>query len=156
MKEVILIPEERIKILNKEITNEIENKLNVKISIVDNSVEIDGEGIELYQAKNIIKAIGRGFSPEKAFRLFDEDQQFEIIDLKEHTDKKIKIIKARVIGTKGKTRRIIERKCECSVSIYGRTISLIGDYEEIKKAKEVIEMLIRGAKHSRIYKILFE
>ena len=32
---------------------------------------------------DVIKAIGRGFSPERAFRLFDDDEYLEIVDLKE-------------------------------------------------------------------------
>ena len=155
MKEIILIPKERINIINENLIKELE-KLNVKINVQDNSIEIDGEGLELYQAKNIIKAIGRGFSPERAFRLLNEEEQLEIIELKEYTENKIKNIKSRVIGSEGKTRMIIEKDTKASVSVYGKTISIIGEFEQIKKAKEAIDMLIRGAKHSKVYRFLGE
>lgn len=155
MKEVVLIPQERINILKEKETKEkIEKGLNVKITIQENIVEIDGEGLELYQAKNIVKAIGRGFSPEKAFRLLNEDEQMEIIELRGFTDKKMKVIKSRLIGTKGKTRKEIEKWSGCSVSIYGKTISIIGKYKQIEIAREAIDMIIRGSKHSKVYGFL--
>ncbi|MHA2105623.1 MAG: KH domain-containing protein [Candidatus Hodarchaeales archaeon] len=155
MKEIVLIPKERINIINDNVIKELE-KLNVEINIKDNSIEIDGDGLELYQAKNIVKAIGRGFSPERAFRLLNEEEQLEVIELKEYTENKIKNIKSRVIGSEGKTRMIIEKDTKASVSVYGKTISIIGEFEQIKKAKEAIDMLIRGAKHSKVYRFLGE
>lgn len=156
MKEIVLIPEERIGVIKpKEIKEKIEKELNIKLLIQENSVEIDGEGLNLYQAKNIVKAIGRGFSPEKAFRLLDEDQQLEIIDLK-FTDKKSEIIRSRLIGTKGKTRQMIEECSGCAVSVYGKTVSLIGNYEQLEIAKEAVNMILRGAKHSSVYRFLLK
>ncbi|MFQ6020729.1 MAG: KH domain-containing protein [Candidatus Aenigmatarchaeota archaeon] len=153
MKEVVLVPEERVRVLNKEVIEKIENKIDVKISIKGNSIEIEGEGLDLYQAKNIVKAIARGFSPEKSFRLFNEEEQLKIIKL-EFTDKKIKIIKSRLIGTKGQTRKAIEDYSGCAISIYGRTVSIIGKYNQIEIAREAINMILRGSKHSKVYGFL--
>jgi ribosomal RNA assembly protein len=101
-----------------------------------------------------VKAIGRGFSPERAFRLLNEDEQMEIIELKGFTDKKMRVIKSRLIGTKGKTRKEIEKWSGCSVSIYGKTVSLIGNYKQIEVAREAVNMIIRGVKHSKVYGFL--
>ena len=60
---------------------------------------------------DVIKAIGRGFSPERAFRLFDDDEYLEIVDLKEFVggrNNQLTRIRGRLIGQNGKTRRIIE------------------------------------------------
>jgi len=155
MKEVVLIPKERINILKaKETKERIEKELNVKLTIEENIVEIDGEGLTVYQAKNIVKAIARGFSPERAFRLLNENEQIEIIELRGFTDKKMRIIKSRLIGTKGKARREIEKWSGCSVSIYGKTVSIIGNYNQIEIAREAVNMIIRGAKHSKVYGFL--
>jgi len=152
-----LIPEKRIKVLkSKETREKIGYELNVKITIQENVVEIDGKGLNLYQAKNIVKAIARGFSPEKAFRLLNEEETLEIIELTEFSDKKMKIIKSRLIGTRGKTRKLIENYSGCSVSVYGKTVSIIGKYDQMNIAREAIKMIIRGAKHSNVYGLLQE
>jgi len=85
----LLIPKDRIGVVkDKEIREAIEKNLNVKLSFKENLVEIDGESLDLFKAKNVVKSIGRGFSPEKAFRLFDEEESLKIIDLSEYSDKK--------------------------------------------------------------------
>jgi ribosomal RNA assembly protein len=153
MKYSLLVPKERVDILTKKVINEIEEKLGVKISIVDNSVEIEGEGFSAYQALNVIKAIARGFSPENAFLLFDEENTLEIIEIPGNENARRRI-RARLIGTKGKVRKNIERYTNCKISIYGKTVAIIGSLDKIPIAKEAIEMLISGKSHTTMYKFL--
>lgn len=153
MRESILAPQKRIGALSKML-KEIEQQLKVKIKLKTNVVELDGEGLQLYRAKMIVKAVARGFAPEDAQRLFDEQQQLEIIELTDLNQKKAERIKSRIIGTNGKTKYMIERFTECKISIYGKTISLIGGWEQIQNAKKAIEMFIRGAKHASVYGFL--
>ncbi len=155
MKEVVLVPKDRLGVIkSKKTKEELENLLNVKLSFIENSVEIDGEGIELFRAKMIVKAIGRGFSPPRAFDLINEEKELEIIDISKFSDKKIGTIRSRIIGTNGKTRKYIEDSTNCFVSVYGKTISIIGTYDEIKNSKEAIGMIIDGARHVSVYNFL--
>ncbi|MEM3522374.1 MAG: KH domain-containing protein, partial [Candidatus Bathyarchaeia archaeon] len=110
------------------------------------------------RAKEIIMAIGRGFSPEKAFSLFNENTILEVIDLRDalgKSDKDIARIKSRVIGEGGKTRKIIEESTGTNICVYGHTIALLGEFEGLSIAREAIEMLIRGKQHSTVYKFLW-
>jgi len=157
MKDTLLIPEERVGVVkDKKFKNKLESELKVKIKEYGNSIELEGEGLDLYNAKNIIKAVARGFSPQNAFRLLNEDEELEIINLAGDSDKKIKVIKSRLIGTKGKTRKMIEKYSGCSVSIYGKTVSIIGTHSQMEVAEEAIKMLIYGAKHSTVYNFLIK
>jgi ribosomal RNA assembly protein len=152
--ETLLVPKERIKVIMDRPTREkIEKEYGVKFSFEDNLVKIDGEGLNLFQAKTVTKAIARGFSPRKAFRLFDEEEFLEIIEFP-GKDNKVKLTRSRMIGTKGKTRKMIERFSGCSVSVYGKTVSLIGKYEQLVIAREAVSMIIRGSKHSKVYGFL--
>ncbi len=153
--ETILVPHNRINVIkDKKTKNKIEKELKVKISFEENNVIIEGEGVNLFQAKNIVKAIGRGFSPQNAFRLLDENEMLYIIDFGRFNRNRQRIIRSRLIGTKGKTRSLIEKYSGCAVSIYGKTVALIGKYEQINIAKEAVMMIIRGAKHSKVYSFL--
>jgi len=109
------------------------------------------------KARDIVNAIGRGFSPEKAFRLFTDGQMIEIIDLKQvlgESRNQMQRIKGRIIGENGKTRKIIETMTGVVVSVYGHTVSIIGDYDEMLVAKEAVAMLIKGAMHGSVYRYL--
>ena len=112
----------------------------------------------LFKAKDVITAIGRGFSPEHAFHLIrDEEASLDIIDLRAifgRSESDIRRVKGRIIGMDGKTRRIIEELTETDVSVYGHTVSIIGDIEQVQAAKEAIQMLIRGSLHSKVYRFL--
>jgi len=154
MKDVVLLPKDRRGVMNKEVCDTLKEKLNVECAMKDNAAELDGEGLELMTAKNIAKAIGRGFSPVHAYRLLDEDVQLEIIDLARFNDARISAVKSRTIGTDGKTRNLIEECTGALVSVYGKTISMIGNPEELKNASKAIEMLINGSEHKTVYRFL--
>jgi ribosomal RNA assembly protein len=152
-----LVPQERVKVIKDGKTRgNISKTLNVKITFQDNSVTIEGEGLELFQAKSIVKAIGRGFSPENAFKLLKEENILETIELNQFNDSRIRIIKSRLIGTNGKAWKMIEKCSGCSLSVYGKTVSLIGNYEQLNIAREAVQMIIRGSKHSKVYGFLFQ
>jgi len=155
MKETILIPEERVNVL-KESKDRIEKELKVKMAFEGNLIEIDGEGLELYTSKLIVKAIGRGFSPNNALRLLSDEEQLEIIELKKYSENKMRTIKARLIGDGGKTRKFVEKYSRCSMSVYGKTVSLIGNYEQLKIAKEAVDMILYGAKLTTVYGFLIK
>lgn len=112
---------------------------------------------EILRARDIVNAIGRGFSPEKASRLFSDGQILEVIDLKQvigDSQNAITRLKGRVIGENGKTRRLIEQLAGVSVSVYGHTVAIIGDFDEMAVAKEAVGMLLRGCMHGSVYRYL--
>ena len=111
----------------------------------------------ILRARDVVLAIGRGFSPERALELADEDIVLDIIDLREtlgKNDRDIARMKGRVIGREGKIRRLIEEMTDTKVSVYGHTISMIGEYETVTAAREAIELLLKGKQHSTVYKLL--
>ncbi len=108
-------------------------------------------------AQNIIKAISRGFNPAIAEKLVDEEYMFEIIDLERVVGKssgQIHRIKSRLIGEGGKTWKTIETMAEVHLQVFGNTVSLIGKYEEMRIAREAINMLLGGKNHTGVYKYL--
>ena len=157
------IPKSRIGVVigkNGETKNEIESMTQVKITIdsVEGSIIIEATNSILdptyvWKARDIIKAIGRGFNADKAFYLIDDNTFLETIQL-EGSKNNIKRLKARLIGEKGKARRMIETGTDTYVSIFGSQISIIGELEEIRSAKEAISLLIKGSKHGTVYRLL--
>lgn len=106
---------------------------------------------------DVVKAIGRGFSPERATRLFDDDEYLEIIELKDfiaRRDNQATRIKGRIIGKDGKTRRIIEDLTGVYLTIYGNTVALIGSSISLPVAKHAIELLLNGSEHATVYHYL--
>jgi len=113
--------------------------------------------LELMKAREVVRAIAYGFSPERAYRLFDEDQVLIIIDLKQYVGDKpnhLQRVLGRIIGEGGKARRVLEETTGTYISIYDTYVAIIGDYESANIAKNAIELLIQGRRHSTVYRYI--
>jgi ribosomal RNA assembly protein len=149
------IPEERIPVLigkNGSTKRQIE-KITKTCLIINDDIEISGEPLNVLIAENVIKAIGRGFSPIIAKNLIDEEMDFCIIPLPKN-ERLSNRYKSRIIGTNGKCRRNIEFLTKTYMSDYGKTISIIGHYEDVDKARKAIEKLMKGFSHKSVYEFL--
>lgn len=163
----VRIPKERVGILIGEegkVKQYIEERLQVKLD-VDNegSVTITltdkaPDPSVLLKAKDVVTAIGRGFSPEVSSRLIrNEDEIFDMIDLRlvfGRSESDIKRIKGRIIGADGKTRKLIEELSEANMVVYGHTVGLIGSFEQVDTARNAVQMIIEGCQHHTVYKYL--
>lgn len=106
---------------------------------------------------DLVRAVGRGFSPERAMRLLEDDEYLEVIDIREFVGKKgshVARMRARVIGTKGRTRQIIEDLSGAYLSIYGSSVSIVANSIQMPVAKGAVMMLLRGSEHSTVYRFL--
>ena len=164
----VKVPKERIGALigpEGHVKTSLEKRLSVELQINSQTGDVEitltptaQDPTVLFRAKEVVTAIGRGFSPEHAFRLLlDDETVLEVIDLRETAGKsqsEMKRLKGRIIGKEGKTRRIIEELTEANISVYGHTVSVIGTIDQTEVAKEAIQMLIRGSLHGTVYRFL--
>jgi ribosomal RNA assembly protein len=110
----------------------------------------------MYALREVVKAIGRGFNPEIARLLLKQDYSLEVINLLDFVKNKnhFERIKGRVIGAEGKSRQTIENLTGTFISVYGKTISIIGDPEGVVSSKKAVESLLQGSPHSNVYRWL--
>jgi ribosomal RNA assembly protein len=118
----------------------------------------DTEPLAALKARDIVLAIGRGFSPERALRLLKENTFLGILDIKfttgHHEKAALRRIRARVIGTRGRARSRIEELSGCSMSVYGSTVALIGEEDQLDRATRAVELLLKGSEHSTVFHLL--
>jgi len=169
---MINIPRERIGVLigpQGSVKRRIEEALGVKLTVdsAEGSVKIElarppeegGDPVALFKARDVVQAIARGFSPERAFRLFEEGVVLSVIDITDYVKpnrNNLVRVRARLIGRDGRTRRMIEETTHTYVSIYGDTVAIIGEDEDVRAAEEAVLDLINGAPHAAVYKKLNE
>ena len=162
-----IIPRDRIGVLvgpKGSVKSVIEQKLFVDLKIDSDSGDVDigvkpdsPDPSAALRAKDIVLAIGRGFSPQRAFSLFNEDMTFDIVDLHDYFGKneaEIKRVDGRIIGSEGKSRRNLEQLTGALISVSGHTVSIIGPFESVSTAKDALEKLIEGRQHNTVYKFL--
>lgn len=112
---------------------------------------------QLMKAKNIIEAISYGFDYNDAQNLRSDDYTLEIIDLRDYVDKDkanhVNRVKARIIGGEdGRAKRVLQELTDTNIVIGDKYIAILGFYENVKIAREALEMLIRGRQHATVYK----
>ncbi len=160
----IKIPRDRIGVLvgpKGRIKRKIEAMGEVELDIDSAGGDIDiyqvGDPLKSSRSIRVVQAIARGFSPPKAMALFSDDYDLIIIQLRDFAkpgSRRIEDIKGRVIGSNGSTRRIIEELTSSHISVYGDTISIIGDYLSLETSVKAVNMLINGSRHRTVYSFL--
>src|SRR3989344_5462263 len=130
----VKIPEERVSVLigtKGSTKRNIQRQTKTKIIIEGEEVTIDGDSINALDAENTLS----------------------IIDLPKNKAT-LKRVRSRLIGTNGKSRRNIERLTGTHISVYGKTVSLIGEYSNVEIAERAINKLIKGVSHRFVYEFL--
>jgi len=156
ISDIVRIPKERKPVLigkDGSFKRFLEKKTKTTIKI-DVDVEISGEPLDVMKVVNIVKAIGRGFSSDDAKLLLNEDYVLEVISLYGETSKTIKRLMGRVIGRKGYTKEKIEKKTNTMISVFGKTVSIIGKGDGLIKAYNSLNALLSGRQHAYAYKKL--
>ena len=170
-QQIVKVPRDRIGVIigkNGKVKGEIQDKCNVLIeidsktgdAIISSQSEPMSTRMEPFKAVEVITAISKGFSPRRAYRLIDGDEDtFQLIDLRDYAGKSsnsMERIKGRIIGEEGKSRRTIEDLTGAYISVYGHSVGLIGKSDQIKIASDAVTMLSKGKSHKSVYTMLQE
>jgi ribosomal RNA assembly protein len=156
------IPEERVAVLigtDGKTKKEIETETKCLLDITkEGEVIIRGEdGLKLFTAREIVRSIARGFNPKTALLLIKQDYSLEFIDMKDVAGKSkntLQRLKGRVIGKGGKSREEIERLTDTYISVYGKTIGIIGETTQVSIARQAVAMLLQGSMHKTVFQFL--
>ena len=160
----VKIPQDRIGVLigeGGETMREIESRAEVRLDIDSENGKVDvektGDPIRGLKGPEIVKAIGRGFAPDEALTLLDDDMMmFDIIDIDAAARNKndLERQKGRLIGENGRTRELMEELTGASVVIYGTTLGVIGNPKQVDAVRSAAEMILDGAPHGSVYSFL--
>ncbi|WP_435124025.1 KH domain-containing protein [Halobaculum sp. D14] len=160
----VKVPQDRIGVLigeGGETMREIEERAEVRLDIDSEtgSVGIDtvGDPVTGMVAPDVVRAIGRGFTPEAALSLLDHDlRRFDLVDIDEQTRNKndLQRQKGRLIGENGRTRELMEQLSGADVVIKGTTLGVIGQPEEVEAVRRAAGMILDGAPHGAVYSFL--
>jgi len=161
-EQAVRVPLERIgAVIGREgaTKKSLEEELGVKLGVDSREglVTVTSDSVDRsdpFIAVRVIEAIGRGFSPQHAKRLLEEGVALEVIDLRDFAGRSansLDRIRGRVIGLKGKSRRVIEELTQCHLSVYGRTVAIIGEATEVQLASGAVRELASGSQHRTVY-----
>ena len=162
-EKLIRIPNDRIAVLigkSGSVKSKIENSCYINLDIDGDTGDVlihskgDVEKFQPFKAMEIVMAIARGFSPENAMTLLKGENALHVIDLREFAGKSnanIERIKGRIIGEGGRARKNMENLSGTHISVYGKTVSIIGDASKLRSAVDAISSISNGSLHGAVY-----
>src|SRR3989344_951330 len=145
---------EKPAVIRREKTR-FERELQVKLVMAGRKVTIKGEPLDEYVALQVLDALAFGFTPTEALSLKHEEVIFQKVPIKSYTRRKnLHEVRARLIGTEGKTRRTIEEIADCLIVIGEQTVGIIGEASAVDTTVQAVVNLIRGTKQANTYRFL--
>lgn len=151
------IPQKRVKYLKDHI-KVIEKNLLVSIKFKGELIELESsDPLQEYLTKKIIHAIGQGFDINISLSLINEENVLKIINLDEFlSPNAIQRQIGRIVGEKGKFKKVIEEEGNVYICIQDEEVSVIGQFEDVEIAVNAIQKLIGGTPHSNIRKYIVD
>jgi len=143
---------------------ELRRRLGVRLTLDESNsrvlIEAEGEGdaANVLRARDIVRAIAIGFSPQDALQLLDEDYVLVVVDVTQVVGDKeshLRRVLGRVIGENGRARRTLEEITGTKIVVNDRgLVGIIGDYERSQIARHGVELLVQGRMHATVYRRL--
>lgn len=133
----------------------LQKKLSVGLSIDDNHVCVTGKEENIYDFEKVLEALEAGFSINESLLLSDPEYLLEVMSIRDYSRRtKIKDVRARLIGTKGKTKKLMEKLSDSFIKIKGNSVFIIGLAEDIRSTMTAVQKLIRGSAQGKVYGFL--
>jgi len=148
----------------RQVMGELRRRLGVRLTLDEGNsrvlIEAEGEGdaANVLRARDIVRAIAIGFSPQDALQLLDEDYVLVVVDVTQAVGDKenhLRRVLGRVIGENGRARRTLEEITGTKIVVNDRgLVGIIGDYERSQIARHGVELLVQGRMHATVYRRL--
>jgi len=139
----------------------LENAFGAKLFIDGSTGDVEirfdpsvTDRVAVEKLKNILVAVGLGFSPSRAMTLGEDDTYLVAIDLHElvgEAPRDLERVKGRIIGKRGKAWKTVEQLTGTLLSVQGRYVAIIGGSEGLEAAKSAIKMFADGKQHKTVY-----
>lgn len=130
----------------------LEKELKIKITNRGKEVKIDGKPEDEFVAEKVLDAINFGFPFSTAMLIKKEGCELEILNIKDYTNRKdLSAVRARIIGTKGKTLKTLANLTQCRFELQDNFVGILGAPEFIENAQNAVISLIRGSKQGNVY-----
>lgn len=130
----------------------LEKELDVKITNRGKEVTIMGSPEDEYIAEKVIDALNFGFPFSVSLLIKKQDFMFETINIKDYTNRQdLERVRARIIGTKGKTLQTLSQLTNCFFELKDNFVGIVGFPDLMQNAQNALISIIKGSKQSNVY-----
>lgn len=143
---------------NRQLLKKLEELAEVHVDVRDVVTFEADDSIMGMRVKQVLTAFGRGFDMDEALNLLDEEQELCLVEITDYarSQNRLTDLKGRVIGREGKSKNVIERFTGTRIVVQGKTVGIIGRWQQVQVAREAVCMLLDGRQHGTVFRYVEE
>ena len=94
----------------------------------------------ILKARDLVKLLARSVPVQQAIKIMEDEVQCEIIKISGLVRNKDRFVKRRqrLLGPNGSTLKALELLTKCYILVQGNTVSVMGSFQGLKQARQVI------------------
>ncbi|KAF5398045.1 KRR1 small subunit processome component [Paragonimus heterotremus] len=121
----------------------LEYHIRAEVDLAESSMEVRTtpktyDPFIILKARDVIRLLARSVPFEQAIRVLQDDMFADIIEINLANRERFLKRRNRLIGYEGETLKALELSTNCYIVIQGKTVSVIGHYEDLKQVRKIV------------------
>ncbi|CAL8103707.1 unnamed protein product [Calicophoron daubneyi] len=121
----------------------LEHHIRAELDLAESSMEVRTtpktfDPFIILKARDVIRLLARSVPFEQAIRVLQDDVFADIIEINLNNRERFVKRRNRLIGSEGETLKALELSTNCYIVVQGKTVSAVGQYENLKQVRKIV------------------
>ncbi|CAH8626295.1 ribosomal RNA assembly protein krr1 [Schistosoma haematobium] len=122
----------------------MEHHIRVEIDVAESTMEVRTtprtfDPFIILKARDVIRLLARSVPMEQAIRVLDDETFADIIEINLTNRERFVKRRNRLIGHDGETLKALELSTNCYIVVQGKTVSVVGRYNDLKEVRRIVQ-----------------
>nr|CAH8865652.1 unnamed protein product [Trichobilharzia regenti] len=130
----------------------MEHHIRVELNVAESTMEVRTtpktfDPFIILKARDVTRLLARSVPMEQAIRVLDDEFFADIIEINLNNRERFVKRRNRLIGHDGETLKALELSTNCYIVIQGKTVAVVGRYNDLKEVRRIVQGCIYDNTH---------